>query len=71
MADAVLTEKRDRVLIITLNRPEAMNAINSALGEGLVAALAQLDDERSTARWYDRKAPASASRASRSALWAR
>jgi enoyl-CoA hydratase len=45
MAEAVLTEKRDRVLVITLNRPEAMNAINSALGEGLVGALAQLDGD--------------------------
>ena len=28
--DAVLTERRGRVLVITLNRPEAMNSINGA-----------------------------------------
>ena len=28
---AVLTERRDRVLVITLNRPDAMNAINGDL----------------------------------------
>lgn len=43
--DAVLTEKRGRVLLITLNRPEAMNAINGALSSGLVAATDQLDDD--------------------------
>lgn len=42
---AVLTESRGRVLLITLNRPEAMNAINGALSSGLVAATAQLDDD--------------------------
>lgn len=41
--DAVLTETRGRVLLITLNRPDAMNAINTDLAQGLLAALAQLD----------------------------
>ncbi|HAQ24162.1 MAG TPA: enoyl-CoA hydratase, partial [Acidimicrobiaceae bacterium] len=36
---AVLTELRDRVLIITLNRPEAMNAINGDLSRGLWSAV--------------------------------
>ena len=40
---AVLTEARGRVLLITLNRPEAMNAINGALSNGLVAAIQELD----------------------------
>lgn len=39
----VLTERRDGVLLITLNRPEARNAINLALAEGLAAALEELD----------------------------
>ena len=39
MANEVLTEVRDRVLLITLNRPDAMNAIDSALGQGVVAAV--------------------------------
>jgi enoyl-CoA hydratase len=42
---AVLTEKRDRVLLITLNRPDAMNAINGALSSGLVAAVEELDGD--------------------------
>ena len=32
---AVLTERRDRILVITLNRPDAMNAINGDLSNGL------------------------------------
>ncbi len=43
MTDAVLTEQRGRVLLITLNRPEAMNAINGALSSGLWAAVERLD----------------------------
>ena len=39
----VLTEVRDGVLIITLNRPEAKNAANRALAEGVAAALDTLD----------------------------
>ena len=42
---AVLTEKRDRVLLVTLNRPEARNAINSDVGRGLLAAVAELDGD--------------------------
>ncbi|MEC7578902.1 MAG: crotonase/enoyl-CoA hydratase family protein [Actinomycetota bacterium] len=40
---AVLTETRGRVLLITLNRPEAMNAINTDLAQGLLAAVEELD----------------------------
>lgn len=39
----VLTEVRGRVLLITLNRPDAMNAINTALAQELLAALDELD----------------------------
>lgn len=42
---AVLTEQRSRVLVITLNRPEAKNAINGALSHGLAAAIDQLDTD--------------------------
>lgn len=42
---AVLTEVRDRVLLITLNRPDAMNAINTDLAQGLLAAIEQLDGD--------------------------
>lgn len=44
-APPVLTEVRDRVLLITLNRPEAMNSINNALATGLLAAIEQLDHD--------------------------
>ncbi len=40
---AVLTEIRGRVLLITLNRPEAMNAINTDLAQGLLKAIEELD----------------------------
>jgi enoyl-CoA hydratase len=43
--DGVLTEQRGRVLLITLNRPEAMNAINAALSGGLWAAIEQLNTD--------------------------
>jgi len=45
MSQTVLTETHGRVLLITLNRPEAMNAVNGELGEALVAALAHLDED--------------------------
>ena len=40
---AVLTEHRDRVLLITLNRPDQRNAVNAALAAGIGAALDELD----------------------------
>jgi enoyl-CoA hydratase/carnithine racemase len=43
--EPVLTERRDGVLLITLNRPEARNAVNLALAEGVAAALDELDDD--------------------------
>ena len=39
----VLTEAADGVLLITLNRPEARNAVNAAVAEGVAAALDRLD----------------------------
>ncbi|MEM8747467.1 MAG: crotonase/enoyl-CoA hydratase family protein [Actinomycetota bacterium] len=44
---AVLTERQGRILVITLNRPDAMNAINGALSSGLVAAIEELDGDDS------------------------
>jgi enoyl-CoA hydratase len=41
--EPVLTERRDGVLLITLNRPDARNAVNQALAEGVAAALDALD----------------------------
>jgi enoyl-CoA hydratase len=45
MADEVLTEQRDRVLLITLNRPEARNAVNGPLAAALLAAIERLDGD--------------------------
>ncbi|MDP9401382.1 MAG: crotonase/enoyl-CoA hydratase family protein [Actinomycetota bacterium] len=46
MADApVLTERRDDVLLVTLNRPEARNAIDLALAQGVAAAMDELDGD--------------------------
>src|SRR3984957_17810939 len=46
-SEAVLTERREGVLLITLNRPEARNAVNLPLAEGIAAALEELDGEQS------------------------
>jgi len=43
MSEPLLTERRDGILVITLNRPEVRNAINLALAEGMAAALDELD----------------------------
>jgi enoyl-CoA hydratase len=42
---AVVTERRENVLLITLNRPEVRNAVNAALAEGLAGALEELDGD--------------------------
>ncbi len=43
----VLTEATDGVLVITINRPEARNAVNLAVARSIAAALDELDaDER-------------------------
>lgn len=41
----VLTEAADGVLLITLNRPDARNAVNGALATGVAGALDRLDAE--------------------------
>jgi enoyl-CoA hydratase len=40
---AVLSERRGRVLLITINRPDQRNAVNAAVAQGIAAALDQLD----------------------------
>lgn len=47
MSDEILTAVEGRVLVITLNRPEARNAVNTALGTALVAATKRLDEDDS------------------------
>jgi enoyl-CoA hydratase len=40
---AVLTDRRDGVLVVTLNRPDARNAVNAAVAQGIADALDTLD----------------------------
>ncbi len=44
-AAPVLTERRDNVLLITLNRPQVRNAVNRELANGVAAALDELDGD--------------------------
>lgn len=43
MSDEVLLDRRDGVLIITINRPDAKNALNKAVADGVAAAVDELD----------------------------
>lgn len=45
MSEDLLTEERDGILIITINRPEAKNAMNKAAAEGIAAAIDRLDSD--------------------------
>lgn len=45
VAPAALTERRGNVMVITLNRPEARNAVNSALSTAVGDALQQAQDD--------------------------
>jgi enoyl-CoA hydratase len=42
---AVLTDRHDRVIQITINRPDQRNAVNAAVAEGIAAALDELDGD--------------------------
>src|SRR3954453_23790502 len=43
MTDEVLVEQRDGVQVITINRPQAKNALNRAVAERVAAAVDELD----------------------------
>jgi enoyl-CoA hydratase len=45
MSDVVLYETQGRVALITLNRPEARNAVNGDVAEGLEAAIDRMEDD--------------------------
>jgi enoyl-CoA hydratase len=45
--DVLLTERTDQVLVITLNRPRVMNAIDSSVSVGLAEALTELENDES------------------------
>ena len=40
---AVVTERRGRVLVVTINRPDQRNAVNLAVAQGIATALDELD----------------------------
>ena len=44
-SDPVLVEQRDRILIVTINRPRAKNAIDAAVSQGLADAMDRLDED--------------------------
>ena len=44
--ETILVEQRDRVTLITLNRPKALNALNSQVLTDLVAALGAFDADK-------------------------
>ncbi len=46
MADAVLTEADGAVAVITINRPEARNAVNGEVARGIAAAVDEFDADR-------------------------
>ncbi|HEX6931753.1 MAG TPA: enoyl-CoA hydratase-related protein, partial [Streptosporangiaceae bacterium] len=41
--EAILTEVSDGVAIITINRPQARNAVNGAVARGIAAAVEEFD----------------------------
>lgn len=41
----VIVEQRDRILLITINRPKAKNAVNAAVSRGLADAMDRLDGD--------------------------
>jgi enoyl-CoA hydratase len=42
---AVLTERRERIFLITINRPDQRNAVNAAVARGIADALDELDGD--------------------------
>ena len=45
MPDCVIVEDRDTVRIVTMNRPDKLNALNTALTQGLLDALVDADED--------------------------
>jgi enoyl-CoA hydratase len=43
--EEVLTEVREKVLLITINRPDQRNAVNAAVAKGIGKALDELDGD--------------------------
>ena len=47
MSEEVLTSEQDGILVVTINRPEAKNAMTKAAAEGIAAAMDRLDSDDS------------------------
>lgn len=47
MSDTVLIERQDEIALVTLNRPDALNAVNHAMRMALIAALHELNRDES------------------------
>lgn len=47
MTEEVLTSEEDGILVVTINRPEAKNAMTKAAAEGIAAAMDRLDSDDS------------------------
>lgn len=45
MSDEVLVERRGGVQVITINRPQAKNALNAAVAQGIAAAIDELEED--------------------------
>jgi len=45
MSDVVLSEKRGHVGLITINRPEALNAVNAAVMDGIINSTKAFDED--------------------------
>jgi enoyl-CoA hydratase/carnithine racemase len=43
--EEVLRERRERVLLLTINRPDQRNAVNAAVARGIADGLDELDDD--------------------------
>lgn len=46
MSDAVRTEVDGGIAVITINRPEAKNAVNGAVAQGIAAAIEEYDERK-------------------------
>ncbi|MGW4665731.1 crotonase/enoyl-CoA hydratase family protein [Streptosporangium sandarakinum] len=51
MSDEVLVEVEDGVAVITINRPQARNAVNGAVARGIAAALDELEERKDVAAY--------------------
>ncbi len=49
MSDEILVEKSDGVMVVTINRPEARNAMNKSAAEAISAAMDELEEDDSVA----------------------